>query len=170
MEKNRREQNENIDPLKLLAGIAAAVCGVILLVNYSKPEPVIVPEKEVMEVPVPQPLYEVPEVEKSSVESRVSRVESRENVESREPRVESREKEEPKKVVKKSPPPVKEIKISRYYEEGYDTGYDDGEDDAVMRNGFGGQFDDENDYKGWKKSEYEQGYSEGYEAGYEDNL
>lgn len=65
--------------------------------------------------------------------------------------------------------PVKPVKISRYYEEGYEKGYDDGEDDAVMGNGFGGQFDDECRYEGWKKDEYEQGYEEGYEAGYYDN-
>jgi len=38
--------------------------------------------------------------------------------------------------------PIKETKISRYYEEGYENGYDDGEDDAVMDNGWGGQYDD----------------------------
>ena len=67
------------------------------------------------------------------------------------------------------PQPVKPVKISRYYEEGYEKGYDDGEDDAVMDNGFGGQFDDECRYKGWKMEDYELGYEEGYEAGYYDN-
>ena len=65
--------------------------------------------------------------------------------------------------------PIKETKISRYYEEGYDKGYDDGEDDAVMENGWGGQFDDECHYKGKKRKEYQLGYEEGYEAGYYDN-
>ena len=51
----------------------------------------------------------------------------------------------------------------------YENGYDDGEDDAVMNNGFGGQFDDECNYKGKKKEEYKNGYEEGYEAGYYDN-
>ncbi len=69
---------------------------------------------------------------------------------------------------KPAPQPVKEITISKYYEEGYENGYDDGEDDAVMDNGFGGQFDDENHYKGQKKKDYELGYEEGYEAGYYD--
>lgn len=65
--------------------------------------------------------------------------------------------------------PIKETKISRYYEEGYEKGYDDGEDDAVMDNGWGGQYDDECHYKGKKRKEYQLGYEEGYEAGYYDN-
>lgn len=65
--------------------------------------------------------------------------------------------------------PIKETKISRYYEEGYENGYDDGEDDAVMDNGWGGQYDDSCKYKGKKRKEYQLGYEEGYEAGYYDN-
>ena len=65
--------------------------------------------------------------------------------------------------------PIKETKISRYYEEGYEKGYDDGEDDAVMDNGWGGQYDDSCKYKGKKRKEYLLGYEEGYEAGYYDN-
>ncbi len=65
---------------------------------------------------------------------------------------------------------VEQVKISRYYEEGYDTGYDDGEDDAVSGNGYGGQFDDSCPYKGKKRKEYQEGYEEGYEAGYDDNM
>lgn len=65
--------------------------------------------------------------------------------------------------------PVRETRISRYYEEGYDKGYDDGEDDAVMNNGWEGQFDDECPYTGQRKKEYQLGYEEGYEAGYYDN-
>lgn len=65
--------------------------------------------------------------------------------------------------------PLKETKISKYYEEGYEKGYDDGEDDAVMDNGWGGQFDDECKYTGKKKKDYQLGYEEGYEAGYYDN-
>lgn len=64
---------------------------------------------------------------------------------------------------------VQQVKISRYYEEGYDNGYDDGEDDAVSGNGYGGQFDDSCPYKGKKRKEYQLGYEEGYEAGYDDN-
>ena len=77
--------------------------------------------------------------------------------------------EEPPKVEQPQPQPVKPIKISCYYEEGYDKGYDDGEDDAVMDNGWGGQYDDECKYTGKKKKEYQLGYEEGYEAGYYDN-
>ena len=80
--------------------------------------------------------------------------------------------EEPTKVeepAKPAPQPIKEIKISRYYEEGYEKGYDDGEDDAVMDNGWGGQYDDECRYTGKKRKDYQLGYEEGYEAGYYDN-
>ena len=58
---------------------------------------------------------------------------------------------------------------SRYYDDGYDAGYDDGEDDAVNGNGWMGQYDNSNRYKGKSRKEYEQGYDEGYEAGYDDN-
>ena len=73
--------------------------------------------------------------------------------------------EEPTKVEE----PVEEIKLSRYYEEGYEKGYDDGEDYAVMDNGWGGQYDDECRYTGKKRKDYQLGYEEGYEAGYYDN-
>jgi flagellar biosynthesis/type III secretory pathway protein FliH len=79
---------------------------------------------------------------------------------------ESAKVEEP---VKQEPQPIKEIKLSRYYEEGYEKGYDDGEDDAVMDNGWGGQYDDECRYTAKKKKDYQLGYEEGYEAGYYDN-
>ncbi len=81
-------------------------------------------------------------------------------VESQEKVVGNEENVQPLKTMKK---------LSKYYEEGYDRGYDDGEDDAVMDNGWGGQFDDENPYTGQKKKDYELGYEEGYEAGYYDN-
>lgn len=68
------------------------------------------------------------------------------------------------------PAPVKSsVTISEYYQEGYEKGYDDGEDDAVMGNGFDGQYDDDNPYKGQHRKDYEEGYKEGYEAGYFDN-
>jgi hypothetical protein len=73
--------------------------------------------------------------------------------------------EEPTKVEE----PVEEIKLSRYYEEGYEKSYDDGEDDAVMDNGWGGQYDDECRYTGRRKKDYQLGYEECYEAGYYDN-
>ena len=64
---------------------------------------------------------------------------------------------------------LSETANSRYYDEGYDAGYDDGEDDAVNGNGWMGQYDNSNSYKGKSRKEYEQGYDEGYEAGYDDN-
>ena len=78
-------------------------------------------------------------------------------------------KAEAKESVSQQQQPIKETKISRYYEEGYEKGYDDGEDDAVMDNGWGGQYDDSCKYKGQKRKEYQLGYEEGYEAGYYDN-
>ena len=59
--------------------------------------------------------------------------------------------------------------LSEYYQEGYDRGYDDGEDDAVMGQGIDAQFDDDCEYKGWKRKDYQEGYQDGYEAGYYDN-
>ena len=38
-----------------------------------------------------------------------------------------------------------------------------------MGNGFDGQYDDDNPYKGQHRKDYEEGYEEGYEAGYFDN-
>lgn len=62
------------------------------------------------------------------------------------------------------------VKITREYQLGYDRGYNDGEDDAISSNGWQGQYDDSNNFKGQKKEDYELGYCEGYEAGYDDNF
>ena len=54
-----------------------------------------------------------------------------------------------------------ETSNSRYYDEGYDAGYDDGEDDAGNGNGWMGQYDNSNRYKGKSRKEYEQGMMKG---------
>ena len=60
-------------------------------------------------------------------------------------------------------------KLSAAYLERYERGYDDGEDDSVNHNGWHGQYDPSNRYKGKKRREYIKGYDEGYEDGYEDS-
>ena len=138
----------------LFAGVIYATCS-----SDKKEEAKEAPKPEFVTVPTYQ--YQTPYYPpESSAPSSASTKEQ----------TEQSKVEEPKQQQELSQPqPVKPIKISRYYKEGYDKGYDDGEDDAVMDNGFGGQFDDECRYEGWKKDEYEQGYEEGYEAGYYDN-
>lgn len=135
----------------LLAGILYSTCG-----SDRKDEPKHQQKQELVSEPVP--LYQIPytPAETSTVpETSVAKQEETPKVEQTSPQQHSQ--------------PEKKIKISCYYEEGYEKGYDDGEDDAVMDNGWGGQFDDECRYTGWKKKDYQLGYEEGYEAGYYDN-
>lgn len=86
------------------------------------------------------------------------------------PIVTIQQKKEPASNSEEQYKPLKKIRISRAYQLGYDRGYEDGEDDALTGNGWEGQFDDSNNFKGQAKKDYELGYCEGYEAGYDDNF
>lgn len=65
---------------------------------------------------------------------------------------------------------ITSVKLSAAYIEGFERGYDDGYDDVINRNGWHGQYDPSNHYKGKKRRDYILGYDEGYESGYEDNV